>query len=69
MCRQRNAWCTSDKGIYNESIKKGKEDLYQYYLSKEHKIKRKEISLGKIKFDIIEQGNNTVLSHPLVDYP
>lgn len=55
--------------IYDESIKKGKEDLYQYYLSKEHKIEREEISLGKIKFDIIEQENNTVQSHPLVDYP
>ena len=57
------------KWIYDESIKKGKEDLYQYYLSKEHKIEREEISLGKIKFDIIEQENNTVQSHPLVDYP
>ena len=57
------------KWIYDGSVKKGKEDLYQYYLSKEHKIEREEISLGRIKFDIIEQENNTVQSHPLVDYP
>ena len=57
------------KWIYDESIKKGKEDLYQYYLSKKHKIEREEIGFGKIKFDIIEQENNTVQSHPLVDYP
>ena len=46
--------------------KKGKEDLYQYYLSKKHKIEREEIGFGRIKFDIIEQENNTEQSHPLV---
>lgn len=56
--------------LFNKAIENAQEELYQYYLSKNHQIIKSEIILGDIKIDkkIIMQGGREE-EKPELNYP